>query len=560
LYSYNNSEKTEVLYGSENVLNKLLQFLSKSKTISSCGDYKTPSLVIEVKDYLEILSKIKKSGIKLRYIVDITKDNVNYCKQLIKFADEVRHLDGIKTNFSVSESEYLASSTLSQELYSPEPFQQIIYSNVPDIVEQQKYVFESFWNKAILAEDRVREIEEGVALGMTEVIQIPSKTVEMFVSLVKSAKEEVLLLLPTTNAFFREEKLGIIRYLRDAAVLQGVNVRILTPTNDVITKMIQNMENVKLINFVIQVFEPASDIKVHTVTILVIDKKESLVVEKKDDYKENMVEAIGLATYSTSQPTVISYVTIFDSLYNHAKLYEQLKIHGKMQDEFINIASHELRTPTQAVLAYSDLLQNHPEQRDVMIDAIKRNATRLQRLTEDILDVTKIESKTLKLYKEDLDLSILLSTIVNDYKNNVEGGKIVDIILLDNDANGKHYIINADTQRITQVVTNLLNNAVKFTEENKECGSISIRLEEVKNADCQDVIINVKDAGTGIDKEILPRLFTKFATKSTKGTGLGLFICKSMVEAHNGKIWAENNKDDKGATFSFSLPFSKYRD
>jgi len=316
-------------------LNKLLQFLSKSKTISSCGDYKTPSLVIEVKDYLEILSKIKKSDIKLRYIVDITKDNVNYCKELIKFADEVRHLDGIKTNFSVSESEYIASSTLSQELYSPEPFQQIIYSNVPDIVEQQKYVFESFWNKAILAEHRVREIEEGVALGMTEVIQIPSKTVEMFVSLIKSAKEEVLLLLPTTNAFFREEKLGIIRYLRDAAVLQGVNVRILTPTNDVITKIIQNMENDKLINFVIQVFEPASDIKVHTVTILVIDKKESLVVEKKDDYKENMVDAIGLATYSTSKPTVISYVTIFESLYNHAKLYEQLKIHGKMQDEFI---------------------------------------------------------------------------------------------------------------------------------------------------------------------------------------------------------------------------------
>ncbi len=541
-------------------MNKLLQFLSKSKTISSCGDYKTPSLVIEVKDYLEILSKIKKSDIKLRYIVDITKDNVNYCKELIKFADEVRHLDGIKTNFSVSESEYIASSTLSQELYSPEPFQQIIYSNVPDIVEQQKYVFESFWNKAILAEDRVREIEEGVALGMTEVIQIPSKTVEMFVSLIKSAKEEVLLLLPTTNAFFREEKLGIIRYLRDAAVLQGVNVRILTPTNDAITKMIQNMKNDKLINFVIQVLEPVSDIKVHTVTILVIDKKESLVVEKKDDYKENMVDAIGLATYSTSKPTVISYVTIFESLYNHAKLYEQLKIHGKMQDEFINIASHELRTPTQAVLAYSDLLQNHPEQRDAMIDAIKRNAMRLQRLTEDILDVTKIESKTLKLYKEDLDLSILLSTIVNDYKNNAEGREISDIILLDNEANGKHYIINADTQRITQVVTNLLNNAVKFTEENKECGSISIRLEEVKNADCQEVIINVKDAGTGIDKEILPRLFTKFATKSTKGTGLGLFICKSMVEAHNGKIWAENNKDGKGATFSFSLPFSKYRD
>jgi signal transduction histidine kinase len=540
-------------------MDKLLQFLSKSKTISSCGDDKAPSLVIEVKDYREILHKIKKSGIRLRYVVDITKENVNHCKELIEFADEVRHLDGIKANFSVSESEYLASSTLSRELYSPEPIHQIIYSNVPDIVEQQKYVFESFWNKSILAEHRIKEIEEGVALGLTQVIQIPFKTIEMFVNLVKSAKEEVLLLLPTTNAFLREEKLGVFHYLKEAADLRGLNVRILTPTNDTIVQMIQNMENAESGKIVIQAFEATSDIKVNTVTILVIDKKESLVVEKKDDSKENMADAVGLATYSTSKPTVLSYVSIFESLYSQVKLYEQLKIHGKMQDEFINIASHELRTPTQAVLAYSDLLQKHPEQRDAMIDAIKRNAMRLQRLTEDILDVTKIESKTLKLYKEELDLGVLLSTIVNDYKNNVEKKEIGDIRLLNDDqVKKKNYTINADIQRITQVVTNLLNNAVKFTEEDKGGGGISITVGEGKNGDAQEVIISVRDSGTGIDEEMLPRLFTKFATKSTKGTGLGLFICRSMIEAHNGKIWAENNKDGKGATFSFSLPFNKY--
>ena len=221
LHYYNNSETTEVLYGSENVMDKLLQFLSRSKTINSCGDFKAPSLVIEVKDYREILDKIKKSGIRLRYITDITKENVNHCKELMKFADEVRHLDGIKANFSVSESEYLASSTLSRELYPPEPIHQIIYSNVPDIVEQQKYVFESFWNKSVLAEYRIKEIEEGLAQGLTQVIQIPIKTIEIFVNLVKSAKEEVLLLLPTTNAFLREEKLGVIRYLKEVADCEG---------------------------------------------------------------------------------------------------------------------------------------------------------------------------------------------------------------------------------------------------------------------------------------------------------------------------------------------------
>ncbi len=129
---------------------------------------------------------------------------------------------------------------------------------------------------------------------------------------------------------------------------------------------------------------------------------------------------MGLATYSTSKPTVLSYVNIFDGLSKHLNLYEQLKIHGKMQDEFINIASHELRTPTQAVLAYSELLESHPEKREEMIQAIKRNALRLQRLTEDILNVTRIESKTLKIHKEKFDIKSLLSSVVNEHKNNIE--------------------------------------------------------------------------------------------------------------------------------------------
>ena len=131
---------------------------------------------------------------------------------------EIRHLDGIKANFSVSETEYLASATLAEEVQQPIiSIQQVIYSNVKDIVAQQKYVFESFWNKAIPAENRIKEIEEGFVLGSTEVIQIPSRTKELFVDLVKSSKEEVLLLLPTTNAFLREQRLGIIQLLKEVA-------------------------------------------------------------------------------------------------------------------------------------------------------------------------------------------------------------------------------------------------------------------------------------------------------------------------------------------------------
>jgi signal transduction histidine kinase len=230
---------------------------------------------------------------------------------------------------------------------------------------------------------------------------------------------------------------------------------------------------------------------------------------------------------------------------------EQLKVHDKMQKEFINIAAHELRTPTQAITGYSELLAAEPENSKMFLNPIIRNSRRLQRLSEDILDVTRIESQTLKLTKEEFNLNDVISSIVGDYKS----------ILLDNENNislniqyePKRIILNADKDRIAQVISNLLSNAVKFTT--KEKGTIYV-IAERKNS---EAIVSVKDTGKGIDPEILPKLFTKFATKSSSGTGLGLFISKSIIEAHGGKVWAENNSDGKGATFSFSLPVLKER-
>src|SRR6188472_2806850 len=467
------TERTDVIYSSENVIDTILQFLSKANTISSCGDYKAPLAIIEVEEYRKLLFELKKRGIKLRYITDITKDNVKYCKELMNdFAYEIRHVDGIKANFSISETEYLAYATLVEEegeelqQQPMRPIQQVIYSNIKDIVEQQKYVFESFWNKAIPAESRIREIEEGeFVLGSTEVIQIPSRTKELFIDLVKSAKEEVLLLLPTTNAFLREERIGIIQLLREAAAEEHrVNVRILTPiNNNMVEKIAQNImaDQAKNNFFDIQAIETTSSPEiavVGTVTILVADRKQSLVIEKTDDSKEDFIDAVGLATYSTSKPTVLSYISIFDSLSKQVKLYEELKTHGKMQEEFINVASHELRTPTQSVLAYSELLRRHPERRDEMIQAIYRNAERLQRLTNDILDVTRIESKTLQLHKEKFSLSDLLSNIVQDYKNNIEKSICNVRLVYNNESNKDSFIVEADRERIIQVISNLLNN------------------------------------------------------------------------------------------------------
>jgi signal transduction histidine kinase len=241
---------------------------------------------------------------------------------------------------------------------------------------------------------------------------------------------------------------------------------------------------------------------------------------------------------------------------------EQLKVHDKMQKEFINVASHEIKTPTQAILGFSHLLQKHPEKKDEIIQAISRNAVRLQSLTNDILDVTRIESQTLKLKKGQFNLNDLISNITEDFKNDIQkkGSKIR---LLYEPYNQQLIVVEADKGRITQVISNLLSNAVKFTKE----GSISISVTKKQsnrngkdNSQQQEAVVSIKDTGTGIDSEILPRLFTKFTTNSDTGTGLGLFISKSIVEAHGGRIWAENNSnmmnngEKRGATFSFSLP------
>ena len=219
---------------------------------------------------------------------------------------------------------------------------------------------------------------------------------------------------------------------------------------------------------------------------------------------------------------------------------EQLKDHDRMQREFINVAAHELRTPTQAIIGYSDLFYLRPESREEAIKAIARNAERLELLTRDILDVTRIEGHRLDLNKEKFDISEVVASAIDDTRRRIDDSTIKFQYTL------AKIQVEADRMRISQVVSNLLGNAVKFTKQ----GTIYISTD---NKDGQ-VVVSVKDTGPGIDSEIMPRLFTKFTSKSQTGTGLGLFISKSIIEAHGGRIWAENNKDRKGATVTFRLP------
>jgi signal transduction histidine kinase len=284
-------------------------------------------------------------------------------------------------------------------------------------------------------------------------------------------------------------------------------------------------------------------------TILIADRKVSLVIEVRDDSKSRFYEAIGLSTYSNSKPGVLSYVSIFENLWIQTELYEQLKVHDKMQKDFINIAAHELRTPIQPILGLSEtvLSKSKDETQKELLEVVVRNAKRLTTLIENILDVTRIENQSLSLRKERLNINGIILNILEEYEGRDNKKKDnVKIVFTPKD----DFFVEADKGRVMQVISNLMNNAIKFTLK----GTITVTTK--KKEENNEIIVSIKDTGSGIDPEIMSRLFSKFATKSQTGTGLGLFISQNIVEAHGGKIWAENNSDGKGSTFSFSLPLT----
>jgi signal transduction histidine kinase len=235
---------------------------------------------------------------------------------------------------------------------------------------------------------------------------------------------------------------------------------------------------------------------------------------------------------------------------------EELKIHDRMQKEFINTASHEIKTPIQAILTFSQLLQIYPDRQTEFTQAIYRNSLRLQRLSNDILDVAKIESGGLSLNKEIFDLNILVSNIIDDYRSLITNDKYrVNLYYIPFQ---EPISINADKERISEVVSNLLSNAIKFTKE----GEIFVYVEKIENSpdDENYALVTVRDTGEGVNNNILPNLFSKFVTTSFEGLGLGLYISKNIVESHGGKIWVINNNQDGncGAIFYFKLPLGKF--
>ena len=567
-------EKTAVLDGAENILKFMLDRLEATQEkLDGCYDYLGPSRAITIEPVRQACLRLGERGVRVRYLTDIRKENLSYCKEILQIKHlQMRHINRVKGNFAIEDGEgaYLVAHAIEKEA---EPVKHAVYSTIKGLVEAQQYLFDSLWNRAIPAEYRIRELEEGVIPDVIETLRDPYEIQRLAFKLIKSAKDEILIMFAASGSFLRQQKMGSMDLLLGAALLRKVRVKILTSINQDIKDWHEKTGHIEEIE--IRNIEPLIQTRM---TILVVDKKFSLVAELKDDSKETSYEAMGLASYSTSKLTVLGYASIFEALWKKseryekvARLYDEARIRNIAQREFITVVAHELRNPLQPIISLSEVLRSRASSRrrandtteeDEMLDVIARNAKRLRLLTEDILDVTRIETKTLKLNKERFNLKDVINAVVQEYQNEIRihnvyvSGKGIELLSLyddttESDNNSNNLMIVADQNRIYQVICNLVNNAITFTNE----GTVSITATTSnKGGSRADVTVSVKDSGTGVDPEILPQLFAKFASKSNEGTGLGLFICRNIVEAHGGKIWAKNNADGIGATLTFTLP------
>jgi two-component system, OmpR family, sensor histidine kinase VicK len=360
--------------------------------------------------------KEKKESNGLIWIINVDKDSIKLVKIFLELGFQIKHVKNmLPLNFGVSDKEVALTI---ERMEGGKMSSSFLISNEPLYVNHFNSLFEEVWNNGIDAAVRIRDIEEGIESTNIEIIENPEESIKVASNIIKSAKDEVLTIYPSISAFRRQMRMGALHLFREV-LEHGIRVRIIIPADE--KEITQIINEVTLALPQLNIRSIHKSLPTH-MGIVIVDRKESLTIESRDDTKDNYYDAAGLAAYSNSKPIALSYASIFENLWIQTELYEQLKVHDKMQNEFINIAAHELRTPIQPILALAEFAHSKIKEENTelsqLLKVIFRNAKRLYRLTEDILDVTKIESKSLNLKKEQCNLNEVIANAIDDIMTN----------------------------------------------------------------------------------------------------------------------------------------------
>lgn len=426
----------------------------------------------------------------------------------------------------------------------------LVLSKEQSLCSHYTYIFEMMWMESITADERLKNIQKETALS-TRIIFDSQESLRLIYKLFFSTKKEALIVVPSINGFFRMEMAGSLKAI-DKLGFMGVDIKILTVSDnenlDEISRIKSKYFNIKFRD--LQAYSQSLN------RIMIFDRKRTIIWELKDDSQINYIDAFGMAFFIESSTTAESYAAIFYSFWRQSQMYKnllslnnQLQKREEMQSKFLDLVAHEIRTPLQSILGLTEIAKekvNDIDQKELLY-LVYHNAKKLHILTENILDMNKIDNKMLYLNKELFNINTLIKNIIKKNEYDIKKGKELDIHF----DSSKEYFIFADKKRLEKVIYNLIDNSAKSILKK---GIITITLSKKIVHKKNILVINVMDNGTFLESAVLSKLFTKFDSGSYYGAGLGLFICKSVVELHGGRIWARNNKNNKGTTFSFGIP------
>ncbi|MBD0299701.1 MAG: hypothetical protein ICV82_05450, partial [Nitrososphaera sp.] len=406
---------TKIIDSPEDIISRARHVIETSDHLSVCSDLDYLKMIetFALDSIKKILQKSQNGKHKgVRWIGTISKEDISLVQRFMALGMEVKHLRYTPLNFSVTNKEF--NFTVSNKAADDSITPNVLISNELPYIKQFNSLFEELWSQGVNAAGRIIEIEKGIEPDFFEVINEKNKAAELLLSLSKLAKEEVLFLLPNDKALVRMKKLGVLDALQKAS-LEGVDVRLICPVTDANSEILERLRVQSQIKFV-KGNESESG-------IIIIDSSRFISAELINPTSDTFSEAIGIVLYSNSKRSTNMLRSFFNSLWNQAELYRRLELQEKMEKEFVNMAAHELRTPVQPLLGMTDILmsqfeedqqqqqqeeeagkkktQNNKKKEITVtkeeIEMIARNVKRLERLTSDILDVSKIEGNALKL-------------------------------------------------------------------------------------------------------------------------------------------------------------------
>ncbi len=659
--------------------NNLYDLINNSKTeIKIVIDINRSGLAFDQDLFVKALInyKNKNKEIKPRCIIKVTREHIDYCKELIKVID-LHHLEKIKGDFILSDKEYIfaftdttANNNSLKENAKRKHYNShhhFICETNKKIITQQHNIFETLWHSSIDAKEKIKAIEEIYKeenkenRNLSELKELSNddqtsndnsieiikrrKDIESLLLLdIYNSKTEAVLAIGSCKQVEYFYKIGLNKCIKHVAATHNSKIIILYPQdqekefeNNKYFKMITSIENVHC-KSIVGLIE----------SILITDNSKILIIND-DNMSKDFIDSDNecnkniLGIHSENKSIIRNFGSLLDMLSNERSMLnsmisttnqlknsnkqllesnQKLEKNSKIQKDFINLAAHEIRTPIQAIsgcvevleMDLSNTLHDNGITHNQYFRAIVRNTQRLEKLVENLLDISKIESNAMYLKKEKIDLNELINTIIHNIKDDLKNkekmraeldtsrpylknnnnnniyprqkhlGQIkpIEIFLLSHEKSkdsSLENIVMIDKDKITQVFCNLINNSLNSIYNKNKRSNYNLDNDQIKisilpimsdnKKNMHDVynpllgkirktkhglLINIKDTGEGIDSEIIPKLFEKFTTNSSSGTGLGLYIAKSIIEAHGGKIWAENNKDERGANLSFTLP------